>query len=103
MKRIIKRAAAYRDLDALAEFIGQDSPHAAIRFLEAADKAFELLLNMPGMGSLWQSSKPDFAGLRVWPIRGFEYHLIFYRTCDDGIEIVRVLHGARDIDRFFPQ
>ena len=103
MKRIIKRAAAYRDLDALSDFIGQDSPHAAIRFLEAADKAFELLVDMPGMGSFWQSSKPEFAGLRVWPIRGFENHLIFYRASDEGIEIIRVLHGARDIDRIFPQ
>jgi toxin ParE1/3/4 len=27
---------------------------------------------------------------------GFRNHLIFYRPIDDGIEIVRVLHGARD-------
>jgi toxin ParE1/3/4 len=33
----------------------------------------------------------------MYPVRGFERHLVFYRERDDGIEIVRVLHGARDI------
>jgi toxin ParE1/3/4 len=28
-------------------------------------------------------------------------YLIFYRPLADGIEIVRVLHGARDIDSLF--
>ena len=35
--------------------------------------------------------------LRMHPVRGFERHLVFYRERDDGIEVVRVLHGARDI------
>jgi toxin ParE1/3/4 len=36
--------------------------------------------------------------LRIWRIDGFPNHLIFYRPIEGGIEIVRVLHGARDID-----
>jgi toxin ParE1/3/4 len=38
------------------------------------------------------------ADLRVWRIEGFEKHLIFYRQTPDGIDVVRILHGARDID-----
>ncbi|MBI4604738.1 MAG: type II toxin-antitoxin system RelE/ParE family toxin [Planctomycetes bacterium] len=30
-------------------------------------------------------------------MRGFEQHLVFYRPVEDGIEVVRVLHGARDL------
>jgi len=101
MTRIIKRAAAGQDLDEQAAFMGQDSPHAGIRFLEAADHAFELLASMPEMGSAWESDKPACAGLRFWPIRGFEKHLIFYRPLEDGIEVVRVLHAARDIESIF--
>jgi toxin ParE1/3/4 len=41
---------------------------------------------------------PRLAGLRVGRVEGFEKHLIFYRPGDDGVEIIRVLHGARDID-----
>jgi len=28
-------------------------------------------------------------------------YLLFYRHVDDTIELIRVLHGARDIDRLF--
>ncbi len=52
---------------------------------------------MPGMGERWESNNPHLAGLRVWRVEGFEKHLIFYRATDDGIEVVRVVHGARDI------
>jgi toxin ParE1/3/4 len=37
--------------------------------------------------------------LRQWPIRGFENYLIFYLPTEAGIDVLRVLHGARDIDR----
>ncbi len=33
----------------------------------------------------------------MWPIRGFENYLVFYRPIEEGIEVTRVLHGARDI------
>ena len=51
------------------------------------------------MGERHESPHPRFAGLRVWRIQGFPNHLIFYRPIDGGIEVVRVLHAARDIDR----
>ena len=54
---------------------------------------------MPGIGERREPSNPQLAGLRVWRVEGSENHLVFYRTNDGGIDIVRVLHGARDIDR----
>jgi toxin ParE1/3/4 len=39
--------------------------------------------------------------LRVWPIDGFRNHLIFFHPTNDGVEIVRVLHGARDLEALF--
>jgi toxin ParE1/3/4 len=38
------------------------------------------------------------AGLRSWAIRGFATFLVFYRPTQRGIEVIRVLHGARDLD-----
>jgi toxin ParE1/3/4 len=35
--------------------------------------------------------------LRVSGIEGFEKYLVFYRPVDDGIEVVRVIHAARDL------
>lgn len=55
----------------------------------------------PGIGEPWPSADPRLAGLRVGRIEGFENHLIFYRNDRPGIEIVRVLHGSRDIEGVF--
>lgn len=36
--------------------------------------------------------------VRRWPVKGFDNWLIFYRPKRDGVEILRVIHGARDIE-----
>src|SRR5437870_906365 len=97
--QIIKRPKAKKDLDDLAFYIAQDSPKAGFRFLTAAEKAFEKLARMPHLGGIWENPNPDLGGIRVWPIRGFEKYLVFYRPVGEGIEIIRVLHGSREIER----
>jgi toxin ParE1/3/4 len=95
--RITKHELAKTDLAEQAEYIRKDNPRAALRFLDAAEKTFEELASQPWLGGLEECTKPELAGLRCWRIRGFEKHLIFYLPVPDGIQIVRVLHGARDI------
>jgi hypothetical protein len=36
--------------------------------------------------------------VRQQAIKGFRRYLIFYRLIDSGVEILRVIHGARDIE-----
>ncbi len=95
--RIEKRALAKLDLAEQADYIRRDSPQAAIRFLESAEKAFSDLATQPGLGIPEVCDSPRLADLRCWPIPGFRKHLIFYFQRPDGIEIIRVLHGSRDI------
>lgn len=40
----------------------------------------------------------DLPGLRSFRVKDFANHRIFYRPREQGIEVVRVLHGARDLD-----
>ena len=56
---------------------------------------------MPVMGINTSFSDSADRNLRRWRIRGFENFLIFYRLIEDGIEVIRVLHGAREIERLF--
>lgn len=53
---------------------------------------------MPGIGERHKSRRPRLAELRIFRVKGFENHLVFYRPIEAGIEVVRILHGARDID-----
>jgi toxin ParE1/3/4 len=39
----------------------------------------------------------------MFPMRGFSKHLIFYRPLSNGAEIVRVIHGARDLEGLFEE
>jgi toxin ParE1/3/4 len=99
--RILRTETALQDLDEQARFIQRDSPNAAIRFLAAADASFQRLATMPELGQRQSFGRTELAGLRVWQIRTFENYLIFYRPVEGGIEIVRVLHGARDLAAIF--
>lgn len=83
----------------LAEESGNDE--LGFRFLHAAEEGFEQLAHMPEMGVARQYNAPDLAGIRMWRVAGFPSHLIFYRPVEDGIEVIRVLHGKRDIETIF--
>lgn len=91
--------AADADLDHQADYLAREaSIDTALRFYDAAKTTFEKIVENPGIGQRRDSLNPRLTGLRIWRVEGFEKHLIFYRPGDDGVEIIRVLHGARDID-----
>ena len=69
----------------------------AQRFLVQAEATFTRLASMPGMGTSYEHEHPALAGTRYFPVSRFRNHIVFYRPVADGIEILRVLHGARDI------
>ena len=96
MSRIIRPAEINRDLKHIAKTIGR---FRGPRFLAAAKAAFLRLADMPLLAGLLETANPRLAGVRVWPIPGFENYLIFYRPNKDGVTLMRVLHGARDYER----
>lgn len=100
--RIEKRSPAYQDLRRQALYLAAEAgADVATRFLEASQKAFETLAKMPEMGRVRRFPHAEVGELRSWAIPGFERYLIFYRALPDGIEVIRVLHGMRDLDRIF--
>ncbi len=96
-RTIIRSPRSVLDILEVYGFIGEDSVDAADRFLDALDKALELLAAQPKLGQEHPVRHRDLRGLRHWPITGFENYLIFYLPLSDGIELVRVLHGMRDV------
>jgi len=98
MRRVVDiHLAAARDLEGCASHIRKDSPRSAIRFARAAKATCRTLLRFPEMGSLFESTTAELTGLRVFPVKGFRSFLLFYRPTSTGIELIRVLHGARDL------
>lgn len=97
MNEVNKRPQVIRDLIELATYIAADNLNASDRFLAAAEETFKQLAKMPEMGKLIQFSNPNLAGIRQQAIKGFKNYLVFYRLTNSGVEILRVIHGARDI------
>ena len=88
------------DLKKQFEYLAERaSIDTANRFIDAAHEAFGNLAKNPGLGATFPARSPKLTGLRVSRVSGFENYLIFYREHSTGVEIVRVLHGARDIRR----
>ncbi len=98
MKRrtITKKPRAKADLLEHYVYIGEENLDAAEQFLDATEVAFAKLAAMPRMGRRWRSEDPRLDAMRVWPIPGWKY-LAFYRPVEQGIDVVRVLHGAQDV------
>lgn len=99
--QIYRRPQVPIDLIEAATYIARDCLAAAERFLDAAEECFRELARTPDLGTEDEFSSRHLRGIRRWRIKGFEKHLVFYRPVDDGIEIVCVLHGARDIEGVF--
>ncbi len=98
---VTKRPQALKDLVEQAEFIARDSLDAAERFLDAAEATFDSLAQGPLLGELCHFQNPKTARLRMWQIRGFENHIVFYRPTASSVDIVRVIHAARDYQSLF--
>ena len=71
-------------------YIGDRNPAAAARLTDRFEAECRRLARDPGIGQ----PRPDLAaGLRFFPVGNY---LFFYRASGEGIQVIRVFHGARD-------
>jgi toxin ParE1/3/4 len=97
-RRVLKKPQAQRDLTNHFAYIARDKLRPAIKFLQVAEDAVKTLAAMPTIGRMWPSDSPVLAGIRVYVLPSpYRNYLIFYRFNDDALEILTVLHGARDL------
>jgi plasmid stabilization system protein ParE len=95
---------AEQELFAIARYIENDNPQAASRFLDVFEHACEMLSDLPEMGNLPKIHHPLLREARMWPLQDFKKYLVFYRPIEEGkIEILHIIHGARDIPSLFEQ
>jgi toxin ParE1/3/4 len=90
---------AKEDVFEISSRIALDDPGVAERFEAAVRAEAALLRQFPGCGRAREFRGRSFRGLRSRPLSRFRSWLVFYRVRRDVVEIVRVLHGARDLRR----
>jgi toxin ParE1/3/4 len=97
MAKITRSRRAKADVLSIGRRIAEQSQSRAIayRFLDKIDQKIKFLARHCLAGE----ARPDLAAnVRVFSVGNY---VIFYRPADDGSEVLRVLHGARDIPRVF--
>lgn len=92
MKRLVLAPKARADLFEIDAYITERNPLAAERLIERLIQAMKTLSLMPQMGRTCEDL--GLASVRRFVV---EKHHIFYVTDGNGIKVVRVIHGRRDV------
>ncbi|MBD6620002.1 type II toxin-antitoxin system RelE/ParE family toxin [Komarekiella sp. 'clone 1'] len=97
MKRFKISNQAALDLENIWSYVAKNNPRAADNLFDKLREKFAKLAKFPQMGE----GRENLAfSLRSFPVGSY---LIFYRTLDGGIEIVRIIHGSQDIEQIFKE
>jgi toxin ParE1/3/4 len=96
-KPVVPRALAERGVEeAVAYYLTEGGESAALRFVDALQRAFRHIGRHGASGSPRYAAELTISGLRCWPLPSLP-HLVFYLEREDHVDVWRVLHGRRDI------
>lgn len=95
MGTVLRTTQAHWDLVDIATELGRKNPVAADELLDTIEDKCKLLAQFSEMGRRREELAP---GLRSFPVGSY---IIFYRGRADGIQVIRVLHAARDLPQLF--
>lgn len=95
---VVRRPKAEPDLiEAVLWHRDNASPRAADDFVDAVENSLDVISRHPLAGSGEVGMRLRIPGLRSLPVRGTPY-ILYYLGQHQRIDVVRVLHGRRDID-----
>jgi len=97
MAILLKRPLAELDLLDIWDYIADDSPDRADDFLDRIESKLMTLAQNSGLGRKRSELLPD---LRSFSIGNY---VAFYQQIEGGIDVIRLLHGSRDIEEVFKQ
>jgi toxin ParE1/3/4 len=95
MSKLIISPEADQDLLEIWLYIAEDSPDDADRFLDRLEENAQKLAEFTEIGRDRPELAPNLKSFSV------DRYILYYRPDVDGIELVRILHAARDINQIF--
>jgi toxin ParE1/3/4 len=93
--RVTRRPQAAADILEICDYIAEDSIVEADRWVDRLDEKLALWATQPMMGRSRDELAPRVRSLP------FGRYVVFFEPLSDGIDVVRALHGSRDIDTSF--
>jgi toxin ParE1/3/4 len=101
MLNLYIRPAASEDIDEIIDYLVGESAPAAQGFVKDLQQCFDLIAKNPKVGAPREYQSAALSGMRMFPLKKFSTYLVFYLSDEQTIDIVRVLHGRRDIEQLF--
>lgn len=95
MGKIVRTESAKRDILAIFEYIAAENQTAAFNWVDHVDSTLRRISRFPLLGERVDHLS---VGMRRFCVGNY---LLFYMPIEDGIELRRVLHGARKIEDLF--
>jgi toxin ParE1/3/4 len=95
MANIIRSRQSEQDVVEIALYIARDNPDAAMRLIDRMDEALHMLAGNPQLG---RERHELGSAVRSFALGNY---VLFYRQAAQDIELIRVLHGARDLRAIF--
>ena len=98
-----RRAQANQELLEHVDRISDDNPAAALRFIDAFEKALAELSEHPEIGSPYEPDDPRLSGIRKWVLPAFPNYLLFYRFEKGAVHLLHILRAERDQKRILTE
>ena len=96
--QIIVLPRAKADASDIYDYLANHNAAAAERFADNLEYTLSLQASIPTPGSPWLSTNPLLSDIRWTRVKGFRRYLIFLRVREAEMEVVRIIHGARDLE-----
>jgi toxin ParE1/3/4 len=101
-ERIVLSDAAASDILEQADWYESQADHRlAERWEKAVTATFLRIVKAPRSGSLCHFKAEELLDVRRALVTGFPKHLVFYSFNNKELFILRVVHGARDLEGLF--
>ena len=97
MRTCLISPEASQDLDKIFDYFASRNVDAGERFVIAFEKKCENLLQFPNMGRSYEDIESSLRGVPL------DNYIILYRLIDNGVEIVRVVSGYRNLEYLFDE
>lgn len=94
MEIVVKLPKVRAQLNQIVDYIADDNPSATFKWLADIESTFDLLSTQPLMGQEVQTKL-----LGIVRRHAFGKYSIYYQPITGGVDILRVIHSARDQER----
>jgi len=99
--RIVFTSLAWADIVDTTCYLAERSADAAAKFFDCVRHSANRLSDMPELGTVTQLEDRRTKNIRIWPVKDYPNHLIFYQIETDELVVLRVLHGSTNYEELF--